>query len=285
VVNYFTPKKKKCWKTGSYFLDFNKGPLIMGILNVTPDSFSDGGRYIESQKAIDHALEMVESGADIIDVGGESTRPGADQVEVSQELERVIPVIEEIKKHSNVIISIDTFKSRVAKEAIEAGADIINDISGTVFDERMKSIIEKKKCPVILMHIKGTPKNMQVNPKYTNIHEEIYQFLQKKCSEIESLNDGKIIIDPGIGFGKSFCDNLKLLRDIKDFTFLSKPILIGVSRKSFLGKILKTKTKERLLGSLASEIYAYLNGVDILRVHDIDETVQVKNILNTVFAA
>ena len=285
MVNYFTVGQAKCWKIGHLHLDFAKKPLIMGILNVTPDSFSDGGKFIEKQKAIDHALEMIEEGVDILDIGGESTRPGAEKVELSQELQRVIPVIEGIKKYSNCFISIDTYKSLVANEALEAGADIINDISGTVFDGKMKSIIAKKKCPVILMHIKGTPTNMQLNPEYKNIHEEIYHFFKTKCSEIEALNDGKIIIDPGIGFGKTVSHNLKLLRDIKDFTFLNKPILIGVSRKSFIGKILETDIDNRLVGSLASEMYSYINGADILRVHDIKETVQLKSILNNILAA
>lgn len=285
IVNYFTAKPKKRWKVGHSYLDFSGRPLIMGILNVTPDSFSDGGRFIEKQKAIERGLEMIEHGADIIDIGGESTRPGAEQVQAAEELQRVIPVIEGIKKYSKIFISIDTYKSLVAKEAIEAGADIINDISGTVFDERMKGVIEKKKCPLILAHIKGTPKNMQVNPKYNDLHEEVYRFLQKKCVDVESLNNGKIILDPGIGFGKSISHNLKLIRDIKDFTFLAKPILIGVSRKSFIGKILGTNIDKRLTGSLASEIYSYLHGVDILRVHDIEETVHLKNILNKILTA
>jgi len=285
VVNYFTVKPSKCWRVGQSRLDFSNKPIIMGILNVTPDSFSDGGNFIEKDNAIEHALEMIEAGADIIDIGGESTRPGADEVNASIELQRVIPVIDGIKKHSDVFISVDTYKSVVANEAIEAGAHIINDISGTVFDDEMKNVIDEKKCPVIVMHIKGTPKNMQINPVYNDLHEEVYQFLQNKCKEIETLNDGQIIIDPGIGFGKSVLDNLMLLRDIKDFTFLNKPILIGVSRKSFIGKILETETDKRLSGGLASEIYSYLNGADILRVHDVNQTVQVKKVLNNILAA
>ncbi|KAA3608506.1 MAG: dihydropteroate synthase [Calditrichaeota bacterium] len=266
-------------------LDFNQSPIIMGILNVTPDSFSDGGKFFDKQRAIDHALQMVEAGADIIDIGGESTRPGAEEVCLSEELGRVLPVIEGIRADSNALISIDTYKSRVAKESIEAGANIINDISGTVFDQKMKEVIEEKKCPVILMHIKGTPKNMQENPQYDDLHETVYRFLEERSVELESLNGGKTIIDPGIGFGKSVSDNLKLLRDVKDFTFLDKPILIGTSRKSFIGKIIERDVEERIFGSLTTEIYSLLNGADILRVHDIEKTLQVKKIIGKILAA
>jgi dihydropteroate synthase len=282
MVKFFTDTDKKCWKFRQSNLDFSKKPLIMGILNVTPDSFSDGGKYIEKQRAIEHALQMIEEGADLIDIGGESTRPGAEVVDAEEELRRVIPVIEGIRNHSDRIISIDTYKSIVANDAIDAGAQIINDISGTVFDEKMLSVIEEKKCPVIIMHIKGTPKDMQINPVYSDLHDEVYEFFKKKCQEIERLNDGQIIIDPGIGFGKSLSHNLHLLRDIRDFTFLNKPILVGGSRKSFIGNVLNLEQSERLVGSLASEIYSFLNGADILRVHDVRETVEATTIINNI---
>ncbi len=285
LVNYFTDRGEKCWDYGHLKIGFEKKPLVMGILNVTPDSFFDGGKFIGKDQAVEHALEMIEEGADLIDIGGESTRPGAVAVSASEEMKRVLPVIEGIKKHSDCLISIDTYKSLVAKEAIEAGAHIINDISGTVFDEKMLGVIDQYKCPVIIMHIKGTPKNMQVNPVYSDVNEEVYNFFNKKCEEICSLNGGKIVIDPGIGFGKSVTHNLQLLRDIGDFTFLDKPILVGVSRKSFIGKILHVEENNRLLGSLSSGVYAFLNGADILRVHDVKATVEARSIINNILAS
>ena len=285
MVNYFTLKQKKCWKVGHHLLDFNDRPLIMGILNVTPDSFSDGGKYLNINNATEQAFMMVENGASIIDIGGESTRPGAEPVSISEELNRVIPVIEKISKHSNVLISIDTYKSEVAEAALQAGAHIINDISGTVFDVRMKNVVSEFQCPIIIMHIKGTPGDMQKNPEYKDLHEEIYQFLDQKSKTIGRLNNNKVIIDPGIGFGKTFEHNLELIRDLMDFTFISKPLMVGLSRKSFIGKSLQLDVNNRIIGSVSSEIYAYLSGADIIRVHDVEETVQAKSIINQILAA
>ncbi len=228
---------------------------------------------------------MIKEGADIIDIGGESSRPGAQPVSEDQEIARTIPLIAQIRKHSSVIISIDTCKSHVAQQALEAGADIINDISATEADPQMKAIIKKYNCPVVIMHKQGTPQNMQTNPLYNDVQEEVYHYLAKKCLEIEPLNGGKIIIDPGIGFGKTLNHNLSLLRDVQDLTFIGKPVLLGLSRKSFIGKSLAVETDNRLIGSLISEFYSVLNGVGILRVHDVLETVQAKKMIAHILAA
>lgn len=286
VVNYYTYSDKKCWKCGQVELDFSKSPLIMGILNVTPDSFSDGGRFFEKNKAVEYALEIFENGADILDIGGESTRPGAEPVTITEELNRVIPIIEAVSRHNpRGLISIDTYKSEVAEAALNAGAHIINDISGTIFDAKMKDVIEHFNCPLIIMHIKGTPRDMQLNPDYEDLHEEIYRFLENKSCEISKLNNSQVIIDPGFGFGKTAEHNFELLRDIKDFTFIGKPILAGVSRKSFIGKSLQMDVNNRIIGSVSSEIYAYLSGAHIWRVHDVPETIQAKKIINNILAA
>ncbi|MCB0284241.1 MAG: dihydropteroate synthase [Calditrichaeota bacterium] len=285
LAKYYTQQPKKCWKYGQIAIDFSHAPLIMGILNVTPDSFSDGGQFFEKNKAIEQALQMIEQGADIIDVGGESTRPGSEQVSLDEELNRVIPVIEEINKLKNIIISIDTYKNQVAETALKAGAHIINDISGTLFDAEILGVIEKYKCPAIIMHIKGTPKSMQIDPQYDDLHSEIYNFLDVKNEEISKLNNGQVIIDPGFGFGKTVNNNFELLRDLKDLTFIGQPLLVGVSRKSFIGKSLQTDVNNRIMGSVLSEIYAYLGGADIWRVHDIPETKKAKILINDILAA
>lgn len=285
LARYFSSTEKPCWDLENKKIDFNQSPLVMGILNVTPDSFSDGGLYSDKSKAIERALEMVSEGADIIDIGGESTRPGADKINADEELKRVIPVINGIRKHSDVLISIVTYKSIVAEESIVHGADIINDISSMQFDDKMIDVIGKFKCPYIAMHIQGNPQNMQVNPSYVDMQNDIYNFLAKKCEDIASYNDGRVIIDPGFGFGKTVDHNLQLLRDLVDFTFIGNPILIGISRKSFIGKILDMEVGKRFVGTIVTEFYASLKKVNILRVHDVKETIQAKKMLTHILAA
>ncbi len=286
VSNYFLDdNKREVWDLGKRAIDFNDAPLVMGILNVTPDSFSDGGKFFEKNKAIDRALEMVSQGADVIDVGGESTRPGSAKVNSDEELKRVIPVIEGIRKHNDVLISIDSYKSSVADLAMQSGADIINDISGMSFKDDMLAIIGKFNCPYVLLHIQGTPESMQQNPTYSDVQTDVYNFLEKKCEVISSCNDGRIIIDPGFGFGKSVNHNLLLLRDLVDFSFIGKPILVGVSRKSFIGKILDMDVNKGLVGTIVTQFYASLKKANILRVHDVTETVQAKKMLNHILAA
>jgi dihydropteroate synthase len=252
-------------------LPLGKRTLLMGVLNVTPDSFSDGGLFFDKEKAISHALRMVEGGADIIDIGGESTRPGSKPLELEEELRRVIPVIESLAKEVDVPLSIDTYKSTVAQRAIEAGAGIINDISGLHFDPSLAKVAAKNDTPLILMHIRGTPETMQKGVHYDSLFSEILQYLKESIQRAEStgLDPRQIIIDPGIGFGKTAEDNLLIIKNLYEFRILGKPILLGTSRKSFIGKILNTEVGDRLEGTLSSIAIGVLNGAHIIRSHDV----------------
>ncbi len=254
-------------------------PKIMGILNVTPDSFSDGGLFNSVDRALKRCEELLEEGADIIDIGGESTRPGSDPVPVEEEMRRVVPVIEAVRKRfgNQFFISVDTYKYDVAKEALDAGADIVNDISGLSFDRRMKKLVADKKCPVVVNHIKGTPKDMQVAPGYDDVVNEIFLYFENRIEELKQagISNEQIIIDPGIGFGKRVEDNLCILKRLKELTSLGYPILIGTSRKSFIGAVTGEKTpSKRLAGSLATIGIAVNRGAKIVRVHDVKETKQ-----------
>jgi dihydropteroate synthase len=244
---------------------------IMGILNVTPDSFSDGGLFFEKDKAIEHGLRMFSEGANIIDVGGESTRPGSDPVPVDEELKRVLPVISGMRKYTQSLISVDTSKSEIAKAALAEGANIINDITALRNDPKMLSVVAQTDAPVILMHMKGTPKTMQQHPTYENVIAEIKAFLEKQIQLAikNGIKKENIILDPGIGFGKRFEDNLTLIRNLSDFATLDQPILVGISRKSFIGKILDLPPREREEGTLASAVISVIQGAHILRVHDV----------------
>ena len=252
-------------------LTLGKRTLLMGVLNVTPDSFSDGGFFYDKEKAIAHGLRMVEEGADIIDIGGESTRPGSKPLELKEELRRVLPVIESLSKEVDVPISIDTYKSTVAQRAMEAGAEIINDISGLHFDPALAQIAAKEDAPLILMHIRGTPETMQKDVHYDSFFSEILQYLKDSIQRAESagLDPRQIIIDPGIGFGKTIQDNLLIIKNLFEFRILGKPILLGTSRKSFIGKILNTEAGDRLEGTLSSIAIGVLNGAHIIRSHDV----------------
>lgn len=249
-----------------------KRTLVMGIVNVTPDSFSDGGKYFVPITAIDFAFKLIDEGADIIDIGGESTRPGADKVSCSEELARVIPVIEGIRSNNNkILISIDTTKSVVAKEAVEAGANIINDVSGLSFDNQMPETIAQLKAPVIIMHMKGNPSDMQENPKYKDVIDEIITYFKEKINI--AINSGiereMIILDPGIGFGKTVEHNFKILSELNRFNNLELPLLIGPSRKSFIGLTLNLPPEDRLDGTAATVAVGVNNGARIVRVHDV----------------
>ena len=270
----------KYYRVGNKEYNFGEA-YVMGILNVTPDSFSDGGLYINSDDAVEHGLEMINDGADFIDIGGESTRPGSDVVTGEEELERVIPVIKKIlTAEPETIISIDTTKSKVAEEAIKNGAKIVNDISGATFDEEMLTVVKKYNVPVILMHIKGTPKNMQQNPYYENVVQEIYDFLFDRIKAAEELGIENIFIDPGIGFGKRIDDNFEILRRLDDFKSLGFPIVIGTSRKSFLGKTLNLDITERDAATAITEAIAVKNGARIIRTHNVKYGKQVCELLN-----
>ena len=248
--------------------------LIMGILNMTPDSFSDGGQFKSHDKAIDHALKMVEEGANIIDIGGESTRPGAEAVQLEEELSRTIPIIEAVRLKSDCLISIDTYKSKVAKAALVAGADMVNDISGLTFDHNMASLVAKRNVPVIIMHIKGKPGDMQKNPNYDNLIKEIKAFfeVQIAIAKKAGIDSGSIILDPGIGFGKRLEDNFEIIRELGQISTMGYPVLLGPSRKSFIGFALDLPIEERMEGTLASITAGVINGAKIVRVHDIRAT-------------
>ena len=255
----------------------NRRPLLMGILNVTPDSFYDGGRYRDRYDAIENALKMVDEGADIIDIGGESTHPGAEPVTVEEELHRVIPVLEAIVQNVSVPVSIDTYKADVARRAVEAGAKMINDISALRFDPHMVDVVKDTGCSVVLMHMLGKPKTMQMNPEYTNVINDIITFLKQRVGFAVShgIPKEKIIVDPGIGFGKTLEHNLAIVRDVHRFHETGCPVLIGVSRKSMIGKITGLPVEERLWGSAALTAYCVINGVEIHRVHDVKAMRQV----------
>ena len=258
---------------------------IMGILNVTPDSFFDGGKYNSIDSALKRAEQLIEEGLDIIDIGGESTRPGADAVDIDEELRRVVPVIEAIKKRfKDTAVSIDTYKSKVAKEAIEAGADIVNDISGLSFDEKMVDLLSSNECGIVAMHIKGKPKNMQKHPKYEHLIYEINSKFDAILNKIKEygIDDKRIVLDPGIGFGKAYLDNLTILNNINSFKIFGRPILIGASRKSFIGAILDNDPDERLYGSLAAHISAFINGASIIRTHDVKATKEALKVAESI---
>ncbi len=243
----------------------------MGILNVTQDSFSDGGKFDTPEQAATHAIKMIEDGADIIDIGGESTRPGAEPVSLEEELNRTIPVIEAIRKQSDCVISIDTYKSKVASAALNAGANLVNDISGLTFDVGIAPLVAEKNVPVILMHIKGTPRDMQKEPHYEDLMGEIKDFFTAQIVKAKKagISNTNIILDPGIGFGKRLEDNFELIRELKQICAMGYPVLIGPSRKSFIGTALNLPVTERLEGTLASITAGVMNGARIVRVHDV----------------
>ena len=274
---------KLTWR--NFSLDFSKRTYIMGILNVTPDSFSDGGLYFDKSSAIERAYQIVEEGADIIDIGGESTRPGSEPISIKEELKRTIPVIEAISKKIKVPISIDTYKSEVAKVALDAGASMVNDISGLRFDPKMTDVVSEYKVPVVIMHIKGKPQDMQQNPVYEALIPEIIDYFRvgMKTAISAGVSEDKIIIDPGMGFGKTFDHNLEIINNLREFTFLEKPILVGPSRKAFIGKILgDVPATERLEGTAAAVSISIINGANVVRVHDVKETVKVAKVADAV---
>ncbi len=276
---------KLAW--GKHTLDLRKKTHVMGVLNITPDSFSDGGEFMDRDKAVAHALRMVEDGADIIDIGGESTRPGAKPLSEQEELERVIPVIEAVSKKTKTPISIDTFKYEIAKRALDAGASMINDISGLRSDKRMASLAAEYKVPVVIMHMQGTPQNMQENPKYKSVVGEILAFLREQSDRAEAagVKRDMIIVDPGIGFGKTVEHNLTIMKNLSEFCSLGLPIAIGTSRKSFIGKTLDLEVGERLEGTAATVALAISQGANIVRVHDVKEMVRVTRMTDAMIRA
>ncbi|MDH3981700.1 MAG: dihydropteroate synthase [Kiritimatiellaceae bacterium] len=271
------------WKCRNRTLKLGERTLVMGILNVTPDSFSDGGDFSDPGKAIEHALEMIEHGANIIDIGGESTRPGADSVSEVEEIKRTVPIIEKIREQSDIPISIDTMKAEVAFQALEAGANIINDVSAFESDPGMVKIAAQTGAGVVLMHKQGIPQTMQDDPTYENVVEEVCDYLKTRMdfAAMNGVSRNAICIDPGIGFGKTLEHNLALMRGLPKLTACGCPILIGASRKSFIGAITGRATPtERLAGSLGVAGWSIALGTHILRVHDVIDTCDVCRIVD-----
>lgn len=258
--------------TGRSDLDLSHRTHLMGILNITPDSFSDGGNYLEPERALDRAWEMADDGADMIDVGGESSRPGAQPVSTDEEIRRVIPVIRALAKKITVPISVDTVKAEVAKAALDAGAEIINDISALNFDSKMVEVAGKYRAPVIIMHMPGNPRTMQNNPAYSDLIGHISKYLSESIKLAEDHGVEQVIIDPGIGFGKTTEHNLQILRELDRFLDMGRPLLVGASRKSFIGNVLDLPVDDRMEGSLATAVWAAIKGAHILRVHEVKET-------------
>ena len=261
--------------------------LVMGVLNITPDSFSDGGLFFEPHKAIEHGLQMAEEGADIIDVGGESSRPGSDPLPLDEELKRVIPVIEGLTSRLKIPISVDTYKSQVAERAIEAGAQMINDISGLRFDPQIPAVAARYDTPLIIMHIKGTPKTMQEDPSYEDIMREIIDYLREGIAKAEQggVDPNQVIVDPGIGFGKRVQDNLVIINRLSELNALGRPLLIGTSRKSFIGAVLGAEVHQRGIGTLASVAVSALKGAHIVRVHDVAPMKQTVDMVDAIINA
>lgn len=255
-------------------VDFSRRTAVMAVLNVTPDSFFDGGRHFDAGRAIAAGMAMMQAGADIIDIGGESSRPGAEPVSQTDELARVIPVIQGLRRQCALPISIDSYKAPVARAALDAGADIVNDISALGFDPVMASMVAKEKVPVVLMHMRGTPRTMQADPQYADVVREVRDFLAERLYDAMDvgIDAESIVLDPGIGFGKTVEHNIQLLRGLAILGALGQPLLVGVSRKAFIGKILGLAPDQRLEGSLAAAVAAVLGGANIIRVHDVAET-------------
>ncbi len=267
---------------GSVTYDFSSRTHVMGVLNVTPDSFADGGRYLDVAKAVRRGMEMVDEGADFVDIGGESTRPGSEPVPVDEELRRVLPVIELLVKQTSIPISIDTYKSEVARRALDAGAVIVNDISGLHFDARLADVVAEFDASLVLMHMKGTPKTMQQSPEYGDLIEEICEYLGMSVRLAESKGIRRIFVDPGIGFGKKFDHNLEIFHKLNEFKRFGYPVLVGPSRKSFIGTILDLPVEERLEGTAAAVAVSIINGASVIRVHDVRQMKRVAKVVDAI---
>jgi dihydropteroate synthase len=286
LKNLLANFKRQRWEIecGKYTLRLGGKTLIMGILNVTPDSFADGGRYNRIDSALQKAEKMAEEGADIIDIGGESTRPGAKPVPLKEEIRRTIPVIKRLVKRIDLPISIDTNKSQVAREALNSGASLVNDISALRVDKKMVGVASRYKVPLVLMHMQGRPRNMQKNPQYKDVVGEIISFLRERMgfAKEEGIDEERIIVDPGIGFGKKTEHNLEIFHRLSEFKSLGRPILVGPSRKSVIGNVLGLPIEERLEGTAATVAASILNGADMVRVHDVKEMKRVVDMTDAI---
>jgi dihydropteroate synthase len=286
AANDFSKSRMNRKEFDAWLLNPDRRPLVMGVLNVTPDSFSDGGQYASVESAVAHAEQMAAEGADLIDIGGESTRPGSDPVDEPEQIRRVVPVLQALAgKDLPVVYSIDTTRSAVAEAALDAGAYIINDISAGSDDPQMLPLAARRRSPVILMHMLGRPKTMQVNPTYQDVTAEVSGYLNERiiAAGICGIEPEKILIDPGIGFGKTVEHNLELLRRLQELTVLGRPVVVGTSRKSFIGRITgESEPSRRLFGTAATVAWCLANGAAIVRVHDVGPMVQVVKMMRAI---
>ncbi len=273
-------------KARERLIPLDAGPLIMGVLNVTPDSFSDGGRYLDPDAAVAHAVAMAEQGADLIDIGAESTRPGSDPVDEKEEIRRLIPVVGAVCRKVSIPVSVDTTKAAVARKALDVGATIVNDISALGFDPLMKAVVAETGAGLVLMHMQGTPKTMQQAPSYRDVIKEIRQFFVERIRAALEAGIGaeQILLDPGIGFGKNLAHNLSVLAHLDAFVALGYPILVGVSRKAFIGQVLDRPGDERVMGTAAAVAVAILHGARVVRVHDVMRMRDVVKIVNAIMS-
>jgi dihydropteroate synthase len=265
---------ERTWKIAGRFVDLSRRGMIMGVLNVTPDSFSDGGEFFSTEKAVEHGLQMAADGAQIIDVGGESTRPGAEPISVDEELRRVIPVIENLRRKIDIFISIDTSKSEVASAALDAGASIVNDVTGGRGDKEMMTLVAKRNAGFVIMHMQGEPRTMQIDPHYADVISEVTDFFRQQYARALDcgIDPMTIALDPGIGFGKTLLHNLELLKNLERLRINDRPIVVGASRKSFLGKLIGSSTvADRLPPTVALTSLLRARGADVFRVHDVRE--------------
>lgn len=269
---------------GDRSMSFGERTYVMGVVNITPDSFSDGGQFLDPDAAIEHALSLVDQGADIIDIGGESTRPGATPVAADDELQRVVPVVEAVHRHSDAWISIDTYKADVAAEALKAGAHLVNDISGLGFDDRMASTVADAECGLVLMHIRKTPRDMQDEIRYEDVVGDIRSYFQQRTADARAAGIAaeRIVLDPGIGFGKTVAHNYRLMRELSAFSDLGHALLIGTSRKSFIGAITDCPPEHRRWGTAATVACGIFAGADIVRVHDVAQMTKVARVAEAI---
>jgi dihydropteroate synthase len=279
---HISPRVYQALTCGGKVLDFSVKTGIMGILNVTPDSFYDGGRYVDSQLAVDRAHEMVAEGADIIDIGGQSSRPGSDPVSEAEEADRVLPVVRAVAKSVSAMISVDTYRAAIARAALDVGAHLINDISALRFDSGLLGVVVAHRAPLILMHMQGMPRTMQLHPSYEALIDEVFTFLRERlqAATVGGIASERLLIDPGIGFGKGARHNLELLRKLHHFHALGQPIVIGTSRKAFIGWALEAGVHDRLEGTAATVATAILQGADIVRVHDVRAMARVARMVD-----
>ena len=272
------------FRAARFRFEFPRPTLMMGIVNVTPDSFSDGGQFLEADCAVEHGLQMVAEGADIIDVGGESTRPGAEMISEAEELRRILPVIEALAGRAQVPISIDSQKPTVAREALRAGASIINDIAANRAGTEMWELAAETGAGYVLMHMQGTPQTMHLAPKYDDVVAEVDAFFEDRLGRAEScgVSREQVVLDPGIGFGKTVQHNLQLLAGLSRFRIRQRPLLLGVSRKSFIGKLVGREVHDRVPGSIACSVWAVLNGAQLIRTHDVAATVRAVRMIEEI---